>query len=191
MEAVMSALSALDTPVAAAPDAPSAVGPQIGVRDRTLRAVSAAVPAISVQAGERAAGLTQPRSSSIPYPAAGRPPVELDVAPASAAPVHSAPLRLTRRGRIVVAAIVIAGVTLAALLITVLASGGAQATNHGPARAGYQGMHQVVVQRGQTLWSIAAAAEPTADPRTVIGEIMSANALASPAINAGQLLWVP
>jgi LysM repeat protein len=47
------------------------------------------------------------------------------------------------------------------------------------------------VQSGQTLWSIAAAAEPTADPRTVIGQIMSANALASPAINAGQLLWVP
>ena len=80
------------------------------------------------------------------------------------------------------AALVIAGVTLVALLITVLASGGAQATNHGPARAGYQGMHQVVVRPGQTLWSIAAAAEPTADPRTVIQEIMSANALASPAI---------
>lgn len=199
----MSALSALDTPVAAAPDSPSAVGPQIGRRDRPLRSVGGAVPAISVQAGEPAAGVTQPRSSSIPCAAAGRPPMELHVAPASAAPVRSAvlvrsaasvqpgALRLTRRGRMVVAALVIAGVTLAALLITVLASGGAQATNHGPARAGYEGMHQVVVQSGQTLWSIAAAAEPTADPRSVIGQIMSANALASPAINAGQLLWVP
>ena len=53
----MSALSALDTPVAAAPDAPSAVGPQIGRRDRSLRAVGAAVPAISAQAGESAAGV--------------------------------------------------------------------------------------------------------------------------------------
>ena len=62
--------------------------------------------------------------------------------------------------------------TVAALLITLLASGGAQATNHGRARGGYQGMHQVVVQPGQTLWSIAAAAEPSADPRTVVQEIM-------------------
>ena len=52
-------------------------------------------------------------------------------------------------------------------------------------------MHQVVVQPGQTLWSIAAAAEPAADPRTVVQEIMSANALGSPAISAGQQLWVP
>jgi len=91
----------------------------------------------------------------------------------------------------VVAALVIIGATMAALLITLLASGGAQATNHGAARGGYQGMHQVVVQPGQTLWSIAAAAEPSADPRTVIQRIMTANALAGPGISAGQQLWVP
>ena len=101
------------------------------------------------------------------------------------------PLRLTRRGRVVVAAVIVGAVTLAVLLITMLVSGGAQATNHGHARAGYQGMHQVVVRPGQTLWSIAAAAEPTADPRSVIQEIMTANALGSPTISAGQLLWVP
>jgi Tfp pilus assembly protein FimV len=90
-----------------------------------------------------------------------------------------------------VAALVLAGVTVAVLLLTLLAPGGAQATNHGPARAGFQGMHKIVVQPGQTLWSIAAAAVPTADPRTVIQEIMSANALPSATIGAGQLLWVP
>ncbi len=100
-------------------------------------------------------------------------------------------LRLTRRGRVVVATLVITGVTLVALLITLVASGGAQATNHGQARAGYQGMHKIVVQPGQTLWSIASAAEPSADPRTVVQEIMSANALAGPTVIAGQLLWVP
>jgi hypothetical protein len=100
-------------------------------------------------------------------------------------------LRLTRRGRFAVTALLLAVVTLAALLITLLASGGAQATNHGPATGGYQGMHQVVVRPGQTLWSIAAAAAPTADPRSVVQEIMSANALNSPAISAGQQLWVP
>ena len=80
---------------------------------------------------------------------------------------------------------------MAALLISLLVSGGAQATNHGRARAGYQGMHKIVVQPGQTLWSIASTAEPSADPRTVIQEIMTANALAGPNVTAGQLLWVP
>ena len=87
--------------------------------------------------------------------------------------------------------LIVAGITAALLLVTMLASGGAQTTNHGSARAGYQGMHQVVVQPGQTLWSIAATAEPAADPRIVIGEIMTANALQGSDISTGQLLWVP
>jgi len=85
----------------------------------------------------------------------------------------------------------VTGLTVGALLISLLASGGAQATNNGQARAGYQGMHQIVVRPGQTLWSIASAAEPSADTRVVVQEIMTANALTSGAINAGQLLWVP
>ncbi len=89
------------------------------------------------------------------------------------------------------AALVVLVLTTAAVLITMLASGGAQATSHGQARAGYQGMHRVVVRPGQTLWSIAAAAEPKADPRGVVQEIMSANTLESSTISAGQLLWVP
>ena len=90
-----------------------------------------------------------------------------------------------------VAVFVVAVLCIALLLVTALASGRAQATNHGRARAGYQGMHQVVVRPGQTLWSIATAAEPTADPRDVVQEIIAANALSSPTINADQLLWVP
>ena len=191
----MSALSAIETPVGTAPAARSATGQQFGRRERSLRAIAMAVPDMSVQASGCAPADAKPRSSSIPEIACGLPSVARAGAPAAPPPASArairAPLRLTRRGRIVVAALVIAGVMLAVLLITLLVSGGAQATNHGPARAGYQGMHQVVVQPGQTLWSIAAAAEPSADPRTVIQEIMSANALASPAIGVGQLLWVP
>jgi hypothetical protein len=105
--------------------------------------------------------------------------------------VSRTPIKLTRRGRVVVAVLLVAGLTIAALLVTVLASGGAQATNHGQARAGYQGMHRIVVEPGQTLWSIASAAEPTADTRIVIEQIMTANALTGATIIAGQLLWVP
>ena len=85
----------------------------------------------------------------------------------------------------------VTGLTVLALLVTMLASSGAQATNHGAPDAGYQGMREIVVRPGQTLWSIASAAEPTADPRIVIQEIMTANALTSTDIAAGQLLWVP
>jgi hypothetical protein len=100
-------------------------------------------------------------------------------------------VRLTRRGRAVAAVLIITGVTAAVLLISLVVSGGAQATNHGQARAGYQGMRAIVVRPGQTLWSIASAAEPSADPRAVVAEIMSANALAGTSITTGQLLYVP
>ncbi len=105
--------------------------------------------------------------------------------------VAATPVRLTRRGRIVVSVLVLAVLVVAALLISLLASGGAQATNHGQPRAGYQGMREVVVRPGQTLWSIAVAAEPTADTRLVVQEIMTANALTSANISVGQLIWVP
>ena len=105
--------------------------------------------------------------------------------------VPRTPIRLTRRGRMVVAALVVTSLTIAALLASVLASGGAQATSHGQPRAGYQGMHRIVVQPGQTLWSIASAAEPTADTRLVVQQIMTANALTGTTISTGQLLWVP
>jgi hypothetical protein len=102
-----------------------------------------------------------------------------------------APLRLTRRGRIVVAVL---AVVLATVIITVIGmavAGGAQASNHGRDGAGYQGMRQIVVQPGESLWTIASQAEPSADPRLVISRIMTANSLTSTVVQAGELLWVP
>ena len=120
--------------------------------------------------------------------------------PVTARPVNTRPvsarpaparLRLTRRGRIVVGSLIVAAATAAALLVLVLASGGAQATNHGRSGGGYQGMHRIVVQPGQTLWSIASAAEPSADPRGVIQQIISVNDLTGTSIAVGQELWIP
>ena len=226
----MSALSAIETPVAEVQEPRGAVTAESGRRERPIRVIAGPVRSIADQDRDVAIGDDQPRSSSIPVtgirplaarrtgprvvrasasspavlagvvvgsPRATVPRATMRRATAPRATVRPASgvartgLRLTRRGRIVVAALVIIGATMAALLITLLASGGAQATNHGAARGGYQGMHQVVVQPGQTLWSIAAAAEPSADPRTVIQRIMTANALAGPGISAGQQLWVP
>ncbi len=70
-------------------------------------------------------------------------------------------------------------------------AGRAQASNHGRDDAGYQGMHQIVVQPGETLWTIASQAEPSADPRQVIAEIMTVNSMTTTVVQAGELLWVP
>ena len=101
-------------------------------------------------------------------------------------------VRLTRRGRRVVAALALALTASVVMLIWLAAAGGAAASDHrAPARGAYQGLAQVVVRPGQTLWSIAAAAEPSADPRVVIQQIVEANALSGATIHTGQLLWVP
>jgi predicted Zn-dependent protease len=101
------------------------------------------------------------------------------------------PVRLTRRGRRVVGGLAVAAVALAAFLLSLALSGGALASNHGSAGSPYRGMRHVVVQSGQNLWSLAAQAEPGADPRLVIPQIVSANSLAGDAIYPGEQLWVP
>jgi hypothetical protein len=101
-------------------------------------------------------------------------------------------LRLTRRGRRVLTGFAMLVAVIGAMLIWTSVAGGAQAPRVGaPARSAYQGMTQVVVRPGQTLWSVAAAADPSADPWTVIQQISDANALNGSQIQAGQLLWVP
>jgi hypothetical protein len=101
-------------------------------------------------------------------------------------------LRLTRRGRRVLTGFVMLVIVISAMLIWTGVAGGAQAPRPGaPARSVYQGMTQIVVQPGQTLWSIAAAVEPSADPRTAVQQISDVNGLTGTQIEAGQLLWVP
>ncbi len=101
-------------------------------------------------------------------------------------------VRLTRRGRIVVAA----ALTVLSLLVVMLAwmavAARAQAADGGlPPGAVYRDLTSVVVHPGQSLWSIASRAEPTADPRLVMGEIIDLNALHGTSIEPGQHLWVP
>ena len=98
-----------------------------------------------------------------------------------------APLRLTRRGRVVVA--VAAALLLAALSLVIASS--AQATNHPVARAAQQNLTQVTVRPGQSLWSVAESADPGADTRVVIQQIVELNGLTGAVVFAGQRLWVP
>jgi hypothetical protein len=106
-------------------------------------------------------------------------------------PARPAPVRLTRRGRLVLGVFAVVVATVAITLVSMAVSG-AQASNHGRAGAGYQGMHRIVVRPGDSLWSIAEQAEPVADPRLVVAQIMTANSMtASSVLQAGELLWVP
>jgi hypothetical protein len=79
-----------------------------------------------------------------------------------------------------------------ASLIGLAVAGQAQASSHGgPARPWRAGMARVVVRPGQTLWGIAAQADPGADPRSIIPQIITINSLRGTSISVGQVLWVP
>ena len=89
-----------------------------------------------------------------------------------------------------------AAVTMAVAALTALiwlaVAGRADAASHvRPGGSAGHSMLRVVVRPGQTLWGIAAKADPAADPRAVIQEIVDDNALAGTAVQAGQVLWVP
>lgn len=114
----------------------------------------------------------------------------IDFAAFSAMPV-SAPstrLRLTVRGRRALAFLA-ALPAVVALSIAVVSGGGALASGESSAPAGT--FEQVTVAPGDTLWSIAEAVAPTADPRDVVDGIVRLNVLSSGQIEAGQSLSIP
>jgi len=96
---------------------------------------------------------------------------------------------LTRRGRLTrsITAAAVVGAALVASQVGVgtdTASAKVQAWAHEPTR-------QVLVLPGQTLWSIAAEVDPTADRRDVIADIVRMNGLQSSQVMAGQALELP
>jgi LysM domain len=101
---------------------------------------------------------------------------------------HLGRLRLTRRGRVVL----IAAATLVASMLGFGLASAAMATDHRiPAPPAHRGLSRVVVQPGQTLWSIAVRTDPSADPRLIEQRIIEFNGLSSSSVAAGQRLWIP
>jgi hypothetical protein len=120
-------------------------------------------------------------------PTAGRP-----VAGGQAAGTRRTPVRLTRRGRIVVGTLAGIAVAAAASVIWLAVAGQAQASSHAGAAVPFRSsMVRVVVRPGQTLWEIAEKADPSADPRTIVPQIVTINSLPGTGIDVGQVLWVP
>ena len=152
-------------------------------------ALPAALPQDSARS-RAAARWTEPVAPTVPGQATPPEPASRPVArPGSARGQAAAvPLRLTRRGRVVVA--VAAALLLAVLSLVIAAS--AQATSHPlPSRIAQQHLTQVTVRPGQSLWSVAENADPGADTRAVIQQIVELNGLTGDVVFAGQRLWVP
>ena len=90
----------------------------------------------------------------------------------------TAPLRLTRRGYVVL------GLVAAALTAGLLGLAHASAPTPHAANAGAV----VTVQDGDTLWSIASRIAPARDPRTVVADLERMNHLSGPDLRPGQVL---
>ncbi len=94
-------------------------------------------------------------------------------------------LRLTTRGRLLLLALLVA---FTFLLLSLGRGATGQASTEPPngpvARS-------VVVQPGQSLWSLARQLDPAADPREVVARLRDMNALSSDRLAAGQTLLVP
>ncbi len=98
--------------------------------------------------------------------------------------VRKQPIRLTRRGRRVVALLAIIPIALTFLLIGMR---GAVATD-GTVQSETQ---SVVVKPGQSLWDVAVAISPNTDPRETIWLIQQLNTMETSEVMAGQALIVP
>ncbi len=101
--------------------------------------------------------------------------------PATGAPRAASRLHLTRRGRVLL-------LVLAVLAVAVAFSVGrvsAAAAPSGPAPT-------VTVTTGDTLWSVAARAEPAADTRAAVADLVALNGLDEELpLHPGQVLMLP
>jgi hypothetical protein len=91
-------------------------------------------------------------------------------------------IKLTVRGRRVVALLALLPIFVAFLLIGTRA---AQADATGPTTA------VIKVEAGQSLWDVAVAIAPNEDPRSTIWTIKALNGLETSEVQAGQALIVP
>lgn len=98
----------------------------------------------------------------------------------------TAPVRLTRRGRLALV------LMLAALLLTAF-SLGSQATQASDvaAQGAVSQLEQTTVQPGESLWSVAQRIAPANDPREVVAQIRRLNGLTSSELQVGQHLLLP
>jgi hypothetical protein len=135
-----------------------------------------ALPTAETTAGGDAAAEAPSRWPALARPITARRPMS----PARPGAVR-APIRLTRRGRVVVVGLL---VVLVAALVGVLASNVQAAAPSSPPRA-------VVVHPGDTLWSIAARVHPSGSLTDTMLTIERLNHMTDGTVYVGQQLLVP
>lgn len=114
-----------------------------------------------------------------------QPGVQARVRPVSRASAGQGPVRLTRRGRIVVGLLALA--VMAAVLMFL--GPPTAASNDTPAPVAYE---TITVAPGQTLWDIASEANPGGDVNATIDQIVRFNSLPNASgLQMGQKLAVP
>ena len=115
-------------------------------------------------------------------------PAVLDHALAPQAAAAPAAFRLTRRGRLVLVALVLAlafaVISLGQAALSTQAQAGSESSSSDASRTW-------VVQPDETLWSIAEQIDPDADPRETVARIVSMNDLPDSAVLVGQEIHVP
>lgn len=100
-------------------------------------------------------------------------------------------LRLTRRGRIVLTAVICAPL-VAGAAVTAINGGQAFADSvSSESNASTTEFQYVTIQSGQSLWRVAESIAPSADPRDVIADIVNLNQLTSVEVRPGQRVAIP
>ncbi len=113
-------------------------------------------------------------------------------------------VRLTPRGRALIVMVLAAAVVLAATvgLLRVAAAqeatsawvvdaAAAARTTNGAELAELGLARSHTVGAGDTLWDLARAIDPQADPRPIVDRIQQLNGLSSSALEVGRQLWLP
>lgn len=130
-------------------------------------------------------GPVRARSSSRRPPARSRVRGGLAPRPLPAQPARAAsPVRLTRRGRVLLLVLLVAALSATFVLGRSAAQGSTMGVQPPPAA-------QLTVQPGDTLWSIARGLAPGRDPRPVVDQIRRLNRLDRDTLRAGELLLLP
>jgi LysM repeat protein len=102
-----------------------------------------------------------------------------------------APLRITKRGRAVVT--LLAAIPLVAGALVFAVNGGMATATQTGSSATFEAatFDYVTVASGQSLWQLAAALAPSADPRDVVSDIVHLNQLDGADVQPGQRLAIP
>jgi Tfp pilus assembly protein FimV len=104
----------------------------------------------------------------------------------SSAPSAPTRLRLTRRGRAVITALVAFPLVVGAGIFAI--NGGGAAASGDASDASFS---HVTVSSGQSLWQIAERVAPNADPRDVVSAIVDLNQLPDSTVMPGERLAIP